>query len=587
MKLGLIGNCAYQALISQTGHVEWLCWPRFDSSFVFGRLLDDNSGGEFSISPADDEFTSEQRYMTGTNVLQTEFQSNDGNFEVLDFAPRFRQYDRHFKPTMLVRVVRPTSGNPFVKVACRPVYDYGTTQLAHYAASNHIGWMLPGAQLRLTTNAPLTYLESSRPFALDQEIYLVLTWGQPLEAPLAETCEAFLRKTVRYWRGWVRQTTLPESYQDHVIRSALTLKLHQYDDTGAITAATTTSLTEYPGSGRTWDYRFCWPRDAVFTVSALRRLGQYEEMAQFVEYLVNIAKSNSNLQPVYGIGGETDLQEETLDHLAGYLGDGPVRRGNGAYVQVQNDVYGEMVVAMAPLFLDVRFRDHMGAWATGLLRDLVRHMEDKLESPDAGLWEKRAEPSIHTFSLLMHWAGARAASAVAAHLGDSTLRQRGLELASRASSIIDGQCWNAAGGFYADTPGGNNADASLLLMVNSGYLSPDNPRAKSHVEALAQRLRANDHLLYRYRHDDGIGETHAAFTVCGFWHAEALARLGLRPAATNQFQALLRHCNHVGLFSEDLDPSTGTMLGNFPQAYSHVGVINTAFALSPPATSPI
>lgn len=585
MKFALIGNCQYQALVDPHANVRWLCWPRFDSSFVFGSLLDEERGGEFSIQPADGDFSSEQHYLRHTNIVQTTFQSGDAEFEVTDFAPRFLQYERSFKPTMLVRRVRPLRGNPFVRIRCRPTYHYGETVPATYVASNHIGWLLPDAQLRLTTNAPLTYLQEERPFALDRDIYLVLTWGQPLEAPLVETAEAFYARTKRYWHTWVKHASIPAHYQEEVIRSALTLKLHQFEDTGAITAATTTSIPEYPGSGRTWDYRFCWPRDTFFTVSALRRLGHYEEMERFVTYLVNLAQSPHPLQPVYAIDGETNLTERTLDHLAGYLGDGPVRAGNQAYVQAQHDIYGELIAAMAPLFLDVRFRDHVGPWATGLLEDLLTEIDDKLEKPDAGLWEKRDEPVLHTFSVLMHWAGANAACKVGQGLGDGELARRGRALAARARAIIDQSCWREQQGFFADSPQSSHADASLLLMVNAGFLQPGDPRALRHVEELARQLGASEHLLYRYRHDDGIGETHATFTVCGLWYAEALARLGAIDKAERVFEGLLEHANHVGLLSEDIDPTTGEMWGNFPQTYSHVGIINTAFALSPPSST--
>jgi GH15 family glucan-1,4-alpha-glucosidase len=417
---------------------------------------------------------------------------------------------------------------------------------------------------------------------LTDPVYLVLTWGKPLEAPLAETCESFLAQTRRYWTTWVKHASLPERFQEPVIRSALTLKLHQFEDTGAITAATTTSIPEHPGSGRTWDYRYCWLRDSCFTLGALRRLGHFEEMERFITYLHSIGESaGDRLQPVYGINGQNVLTESVLDHLRGYRGEGPVRVGNHAYAQTQHDVYGEMIAALAPLFLDVRFRDHADSRSIKLLHTLLRAIETHIEAPDAGLWEKRHDHRLHTFSLLMHWLGASTASRVGARCGDSTLAEQGHMLAERARAIIEKRTWRPELGCYSDVTEGDTVDASLMLMVNLGYVPPGHPHAESHVLHLASQLSANDHLLHRYRHHDGIGDTHATFTMCGLWHAEALARLGRVREAEQVFTSILGYANHVGLLSEDIDPATGEQWGNFPQTYSHVGLINAAFAISP------
>ena len=488
MKLGLIGNCAYQALIDDCARVRWLCWPRFDSSFVFGGLLDEERGGTFVIEPAAEGFQSEQGYLASTNILRTEFSSENAAFEVIDFAPRFKLYGRYFKPTMLIRRVRPLRGCPSIRVCCNPVYDYGRIRPDFYAASNHIQWLLTGAQLRLTSNAPLSYISERRPFALEDTVYLVLTWGEPLQATLAETCDSFLEQTQRYWETWVKHCSIPALFQEHVIRSALVLKLHQYEDTGAITAASTTSIPEYPGSGRNWDYRYCWLRDTCFTLGALRRLGQFEEAELFVSYLLNLAQSSpEHLQPVYGINGEHRLEETLLDHLSGYLGHGPVRIGNQAFEQEQHDVYGEMIVSIAPLFLDTRFRERAGVRSTALLHRLLQNLETRLGAPDAGLWEERREPRVHTFSQLLHWAGARAARKVGECCNEPELARRARTIEERAREIIEQRCWRPELGFYADSPGSKCADASLLMMVNIGFLNGDHPHIESHVRRLAEQ----------------------------------------------------------------------------------------------------
>ncbi len=574
--LALIGNCGYQALVDNKGAVVWLCWPRFDSSFVFGSLLDETRGGRFSIQPAAG-FEATSAYETHSNVLRTHFEAEDGAFELIDFAPRFFEHERSFKPRMLMRRLRVLRGAPRVVVQCTPTTDYGRSMPTPQIGSNHLQWSIGSDRVRLTTDAPIDYVSSGRSFILEHDADFCLTWGAPLEAPLRETCDRFLRRTRRYWERWVKHCVLPSEFQEEVIRSALTLKLHQHEDTGAITAAATTSLPEHPGSGRNWDYRFCWIRDSAFTVGALRRLGQFEEMEGFISYLRNIvARCDGTMQPVYGIGGETNLDERVLTHLRGADGQGTVRVGNAAYTQVQHDVYGEMLAALAPAYLDTRFRQVPGLPLVHQLADALTRV---LEEPDVGLWEKRDAPRLHTFTLLLHWVGAKICLEIASKHDDAELETRSRELIARAAALIE-LAWRPDKGYFADAVDSDEADASLLMMVNLGYLGRDDPRASQHVDAIARTLRAGDHLLFRYRHDDGLGDTVAAFTVCGFWHAEALARLGRDQEARDVFRGLLAHANVFGLLSEDIDPKTGAQWGNFPQTYSHVGIINTAFALS-------
>lgn len=582
MNLGLIGNGQYSALVAPSGRVEWLCWPRFDSSFVFGGLLDEKKGGLFEVTSAD-RFRSTQEYLPNTNVLRTAFRSRRGAFEVIDFAPRFVQYDRYFRPTMLIREVRPLSGKPLLRVRCQPVYDYGRTRPEVQWGSNHVFFAGLPAPLRLTTNMSLTHLTEGRPFLLKDRIYLVLTWGQPLEAPLDATCEDFLRRTVAYWRTWVRRCALPAEYQREVIRSALTLKLHQFDDTGAIIAATTTSIPEAPGSGRTWDYRYCWLRDAYFTLSALNQLSHADEMERFVDYLHNIiSRSPRRLQPVYGISGEDDLEEKVLDHLAGYRGNGPVRIGNAACRHVQNDVYGEMILAISPLFLDARLEGSSLREPWDLLESLLGRVASRLSEKDAGIWEFRNTRRLHTFSLLMHWAGAERARQVADRLGRPGLARRAGRLAARAGALIRRHAWRPRPGFFAEAEGCGDSDASLLLMLPLSFLDPADRRARTHVDRLERTLLASNRLMHRYTHADDFGRPRSAFTPCGFWQVEALARLGRRGRARDLFERLLSHANPLGLLSEDVDPRTGEQWGNFPQTYSHVGLIHSAFALSRP-----
>ncbi|MBK8096854.1 MAG: glycoside hydrolase family 15 protein [Planctomycetes bacterium] len=581
---GLIGNCSYNALI-ESGRVVWLCWPRPDSSFAFGELLDRTQGGTFAIEPAG-AATPEVEYVENTNILRTVFRSGTDAFEILDFAPRFQRFNRWYRPTMLCRIVRPLSGEPRIRVRCEPVYDYGRTRPPGWIASNHLQFGGLPAPLRLTTNAPLTWVHDGAPFLLTRDLHFVLTWGEPLEAPLEETTEAFLVQTRDAWRQWVKSGRIPREWQPEVIRSALVLKLHQFDDTGALLAATTTSIPEAPGSGRTWDYRYCWLRDAYFTVAAFERMGFVEEMERFLIYLRNLCgDGTATLQPVYGIGGEPALTEQILSHLSGHGGDGPVRIGNQAYAQRQNDVYGELILAISRLLLDVRFRRGEGVQgARDLVAGLLAQIERRLEEPDAGLWELRGRQAVHTFTLLAHWAGARRAFDIATALGLPSLREAATRVADRAASVLWTRCWNEDLGVFSQAAGTSDVDASSLLALHFGFLAGDDPRARRMVEAIRARLLLPNGLLRRYDAADDFGVPEAAFTVCTFWLAEALAMVGRHDDARAVFESVLAMHNGLGLFSEDLLVAGNTQAGNFPQTYSHVGLINAAFRLSRPWT---
>jgi GH15 family glucan-1,4-alpha-glucosidase len=578
--LGIIGNCSTTALVSR-GSIEWLCWPRPDSSFVFGPLLDREKGGEFTVEGVDAD-TITHGYVENTNVLRTIFSGPDGSFELLDFAPRFVLYNRAFKPSMLLRIIRPLEGDPRAIVRCRPVYDYGRIAASSWRSSNHIEYTGLGTPLRLTTNVPLTYVEDGRPFLLDRDYHLALTFGEPLEAGLEDTAERFLASTVEHWRDWVKRTRVPRDYQREVIRSALVLKLHQYEDTGALLAATTTSLPEHPGSGRTWDYRYCWLRDSYFTLNALERLGHATEMERFLVFLRNLAEERGGeLQPVYTISGADHAEETELPHLAGYRGEQPVRIGNQAFHHLQNDVYGEMILAVSRLILDARFTGSIATpRAVELVGELLEQIETRLEDPDAGLWELRGVRRLHSFTLLMHWAGARRAAEIGEAFGEPGLVERGAAVAVRAADLLDRRCWDDELGAITQSAGEPAIDAALLLSIHLGFLRPEDSRAESQVLATQKALGVGDGLLQRYAVRDDFGLPKAAFTVCSFWLVEALVSIGRQDEAQVLFDLLLSLGNDLGLYSEDILPGTLEQSGNFPQTYSHVGLINAAFKLS-------
>ena len=578
--LGLIGNCAYLALIDTDTAVRWLCWPRFDSSFVFGSLLDSQKGGEFSVRPAQgDILDSHQYYEENTNVLRTEISTADGRYRVTDFAPRFPQYDRYYKPLMIIRKLEPIGGSPRVRVICSPVGEYGELKLSRRRSSNHIAYRGLAEEIRLTTDIPLTYVIDEEDFVLNQTYYLVLTYGAPLEAPLESTSERFLRETVAYWQLWVKSTSIGSFYQAQVIRSALALKIHQYEDTGAIIAASTTSLPEAPGSGRNWDYRFCWMRDTYYILTAFNNIGHFEEMERYFHYIANIStKVPDKYQPLYGISGATQLVEKELD-LEGYLGNGPVRIGNDAYTHVQNDVYGQVLVALLPLYVDRRFVDPASMHSQKIVYDALRLIQQTMNQPDAGLWEFRTLSQYHAYTYLFHWAGSHAAHKVAAHFGNPEMQQLAADLMSEAAAKIE-QCYDAERGAYTDAINSPHLDASTMQLILMGYLDPASDKARQHLVELEKELMTPEGLFYRYRHADDFGTPETTFLICSFWYVEALAAVGRLPDAVREFERLLQYTNHLGLLSEDVDAKTGSQWGNFPQAYSHVGLVNAAYRIS-------
>jgi GH15 family glucan-1,4-alpha-glucosidase len=577
--LGLVGNCQFSALVERTGEVVWCCLPRFDSAPVFSTLLDQEEGGSFLVGPADGS-AGRQRYVENTNVLETTFTTEAGSFRLLDFAPRFVQHDRIFRPTQLFRILEPVEGTPLVRVQCSPRLGWSKEKPSELQGSNHLQFEGFGSALRLTSDIAQSYL-GGRPFALTGRRHLALTWGAPIEEPLAPLTDRFLGETIRYWQRWVMHCDIPPLYQQEVIRSALALKLHCFEDTGAIVAAMTTSIPEARGSGRNWDYRYCWLRDAYYAIGAFGLLGHFEEREHFIEYLLNVASSapDLDLAPLYRVDGASDLDERILDAWPGFGGDGPVRVGNGAARHAQHDIFGEMVLALTPIFLDDRFSAERSKAALDLIQRLARRAIAVAGSPDAGIWEYRTEWQPQTFSGLMCWAGADRMARVAARHAPEVEA----EFAAAATKIreeLARRAWNPELGAFVGSYGGRDLDASLLQMVTLRFLPKGDPRLGSTVDVIQQAL-SNDGWLFRYSLDDGFGKPTVAFVICTFWLAEALAVLGRKDEAKVVMDRMQGALSPLGLLSEDYDTADLRMWGNFPQAYSHVGLIHAAFAASP------
>lgn len=576
---GLIGNCAYQAHIEKNSNVAWMCWPRFDSSFIFGGMLDDEKGGEFSIKPPSGIASSRQYYIENTNILCTEIESEEGWYKITDFAPRFLQFDRYFKPLMFIRKIEPIAGTPRVIIKCDPKGKYGETNPKHYYASNHIEYTGLEYDLRLTTNIAITSILDNKSVVLNEPKYLALTYGAPLEASLASTSDTFLHKTKSYWQSWVKSMSVSNFHQEAVIRSALALKIHQFEDTGAIIAAGTTSLPESDGSGRNWDYRYCWLRDTYYTLTAFNNIGHFEEMEKYFNFFLNLSsQSTDRYQPLYSISGESKIEEKIID-LKGYRGNKPVRIGNQAYTHIQNDVYGQILISLLPLYTDKRFINSEKADSLKLIFEILNKINKLMDEPDAGLWEFRNKKQFHTYTYLFHWAGCQAALKIGKAFQNDTMIKLAKKLSSLASSKIE-QSYDTKKKVYAQAIGTNNVDASNLQLISLNYLNPKDPKTLTHLKAMEKELRTSKGLFYRYKHQDDFGTPETTFLICAFWYVEALTCVGRVDEAVKVFEELLSYSNHVGLLSEDVDQETGSMWGNFPQAYSHVGLVNAAYRIS-------
>lgn len=576
-KIGIIGNCSYLAYIDEQANIKWLCWPRFDSSFVFGSLLDEEKGGQFSIIP-ESPSTSRQYYLENSNVLCTEFENQLGKFRVVDCAPRFQLYGRIFRPLMLIRKIELLEGAPLIKIICNPSVDYGQAISSRVFGSNHIAFTSYDMPMRLTTDVSLTFIQEHQSFLLHKDLYLVLTYGEPLEAPLKSTAEEFINQTTIHWQSWIKNTYVPDIYQDEVIRSALVLKLHQYEDTGGIIASGTTSLPEHLGSQRTWDYRYCWIRDSYYTLKAFNEMGHFEELEKYFEFIENLLVRNSGrISPLYTVTGQ-DSPEEIHLPLRGYLDHQPVRIGNKAADQIQNDVYGQILVGLFPLFTDKR----LSYWKRDSFRYLIHRLLDWIETtltePDAGLWEFRNVKQIHTYSLLFHWAGSQVAMSLAKNLKDPSMYSKAERLARRAHQEIE-KCFDAERGVYLQAQNATHLDASTLKLITMNYMDPRSEKAAQHLRNLEALLKTDQGLFYRYVHPDDFGKPEATFLICSFWYVDALACVGRIDDARRTLDMILGYSNQLGIFSEDVGID-GAQWGNYPQTYSHVGLINAVFRIA-------
>ena len=588
LNLALIGNGATSALINASGDVVWMCVPGFDGDPVFCSLLQAppdgaDAAGHFAIDLVDC-VRSEQEYMLNTPVLVTRLFDRDGaSVEITDVMPRFHQYGRVFNPMMLVRRITRIAGSPRIRIRLRPADQYGARPAAASTGSHHIRYQCADLALRLTTDASITAIRDESAFYLNDAVTLILGPDETVPGTIAEVSRHFLEETVAYWREWVRHLSVPFEWQDAVIRSAITLKLNAFEDTGAIVAAMTTSVPEAAGSQRNWDYRYCWLRDGYFVVDALNQLGATRTMERYLGYVLNVVAANAGraLQPVYGINGRAALVEMEIDSLPGYRGMGPVRVGNQAHRQTQHDVYGSAILAATHVFFDRRLVRGGDLSLFERLEKLGERAAAVYDQPDAGLWELRDRADVHTFSSVMCWAGCDRLARIAARLGLTNRAEFWQREAARIHTFICDHAWSPSLGSFVSTMDGHALDASLLQLHNLGFLPAGDPRFIGTVTAIGRDLM-KESFVYRYVEPDDFGRPENAFLVCTFWYIDALAAIGRREEARVLFERVLACRNAHGLLAEHIDPRTGEQWGNFVQTYSMVGIIRCAIRLSMP-----
>ena len=580
-----IGNCQVSALVDRSGDFVWGCVPRVDGDPVFSRLVaaDGANDGLWAIDLDGCERV-EQQYQRNTAILVTRKTDAGGNaIEIIDFCPRFTRMGRVYRPVAFARIVRPVAGSPRIRVRLRLTHRWGALCPPLPGGSNHLRYPLESVPMRLTTTAPVGLIREERLFRVERPLSFFLGPDESFAGDIQSTVDEMLSNTRAEWQEWVRGLAIPLEWQDMVIRSAITLKLCQHEETGAIVAALTTSIPEHAGSERNWDYRYCWIRDAYYTVQALNRLGALDVLEGYLAYLRNIvdAAQGGQIQPLYGVTGETLLEERVAPQLAGYRGMGPVRVGNQAYEQVQHDAYGQIILSNVQAFFDQRLFRQARIEDFESLERIGERAWALHDQPDAGLWELRTRQSTHTYSAAMCWAGCDRLANAAHALG---LADRAALWTERAEAIrrrIEKAAWRPKTRRISATFEGDDLDASLIQLLDLRFFAPDDPRFQGTLAAVEQGLRRGSHML-RYATEDDFGLPETAFNVCTFWLIEALHATGRTGDARALFDEMLSRRTAAGLLSEDIDPVTGELWGNYPQTYSLVGMINCAVLLSHP-----
>ncbi|MCJ8189822.1 glycoside hydrolase family 15 protein [Sphingomicrobium aestuariivivum] len=593
LNLWPIGNCQVSALVDDRAGFVWGCQPQVDGDPLFCSLLEPKGDGRPGMPRGEWRFelekqvSAEPRYLGNSPILVTRLTDEDGGaVDVYDFCPRFMQSGRLYRPVAYARIVRPVTGGPRLSIRLNPANHWGAENADRTRGSNHVRFLTDPAPLRLSTDAPVGRVLDGRPFRIERDLAFFLGADESFQGAIGPNVARMMEKTKRHWMFWVRGLAVPLDWQEVVIRCAITLKLCQHEETGAIVAALTTSIPEAPGSERNWDYRYCWIRDAYYTVQALNRLGALDVLEGYLFYLRDLVDGaeGEEVQPLYGVGGNAKLEEGVAECLAGYRGMGPVRIGNAAFTQSQHDAYGQIVLSNAQAFFDKRLFRAGDEADFHQLEAIGEKAAEKFDEPDAGLWEFRTRASVHTYSSVMCWAACDRLANIAGRLGLEDREQYWQAKSKHIRDVIEQRAWCEEKGRYSAIFDGDELDASLLQLVDMRFVEADDERFRATLAAVEKGLRHGNQML-RYASEDDFGLPETAFNFCTFWLIEALHRVGRDEEARELFEATLERLTPACLLSEDTDFKTGELWGNYPQTYSLVGLINCAMLLSRPWSS--
>ncbi|SIQ54595.1 glycoside hydrolase family 15 protein [Maribacter ulvicola] len=580
---GIIGNCRSAALISKTGSIDWCCLPEFDSPSVFAKLLDDEIGGSFEIN-VDASYEITQKYEQNTSILITSFKAGIDHFEIHDFMPRYRKEEKKYhSPPELVRYFKYISGKPKFSVLYDPKLEYAMGKTETFIKKDFIASLTHDIKFDtvfLYTSFNKESIVNSDEVELTEDGFMLMGYNEKLLLPTTERAYLELQNTRVYWLNWSNLTPTYKKFNEEISRSALTLKLLTYDKTGAVLAAATTSLPETIGEVRNWDYRFCWIRDASMVIKVVSELGHKNVARRYLQFIIDLIPDKAEkLQIMYGINKEKKLTEETLEHLSGYKGSKPVRIGNAAYHQKQNDIYGILMDVIYEQMVKFSIDIENGEDLWTITKGIVWIVSNNWKDADKGIWEFRTEDRHFTFSKVLCWTALDRAIKVAEMLGKKHKIEKWEPIRAEIWKDIYDNAWNEEVGAYTQSYGSKELDASVLLMESYGCVKAKDERYIKTVNAIGKEL-SNDGLLYRYKNEDDFGLPSSSFTVCTFWYINSLFKIGERKKALEYFERLLSYSNHLGLFSEDIDFKTKRLLGNFPQAYSHLALIECAINFS-------
>ena len=579
LNYGIIGNCQSSALIYKDSSIDWCCLPRFDSPSIFGKIIDNKIGGFFKIEPIGN-YNVKQEYFKTTSILKTSFNNGFDKFEVIDYMPRYQlKKNNYYSPPEISRIVRLVNGNPQIKIIYDPKLDYSLGESKSYVKDDFIVTVSENDNyetLYLYSNLNLNKILDSDKIELNSDLFFKISYYEKLLIPNLEDVLLELKKTSNYWINWISKTPSFKEFNNEILRSALTLKLLTYEKTGAVLAAVTTSLPETIGEERNWDYRFCWIRDASMVIKVITKLGHKNIVKNFIKFILDIIPDkNEKLQIMYGINGEKILTEKTLKHFSGYLDSSPVRIGNAAYSQKQNDIYGILMDAIHYQIekFPTENNEYEELWS--IVKSIVWIVKNNWKLPDKGIWEFRNEDKHFTFSKLLSWVAIDRAIKISVLIKKSSNLEKWKLIRSEIYNDILNHGWNSKLGAFTQSYGSDDLDASLLLMESYDFINANDSMYIKTVKAIEKNLM-NDGLLFRYKNKDDFGIPSSSFTVCSFWYINSLYKIGEKEKSKDYFKKILKYSNHLGLYSEDLDFKSKRLLGNFPQAYSHLALIDCA-----------